>query len=154
MQVDLINLIHYSCDALLFSHKQFAWSKDWGTNMGNHHGWDSNQKGSRHGANLGRPPVDAYPAGTADSASGATCAGLRHDHRFGTIRFQGTERACASKSSSSWSPVRTKGKNLSFLISMKFFHAISRVNKGKSKPGKSRRFLLRNKWLVAFSAYK
>jgi hypothetical protein len=98
MQVDLTNLIYYSYDALLFSNKQFGWSMDWGANMGNRHGWDSNQKGSRHGANLDRPPVDACPAGTLDSAFGATCTGLRHDHRFGCNTHFCIKKLCKVKS--------------------------------------------------------
>jgi hypothetical protein len=75
MQVDLTNLIYYSYDALLFSNKQFGWSMDWGANMGNRHGWDSNQKGSRHGANLDRPSVDACPLGLWIQLSGPRAPG-------------------------------------------------------------------------------
>jgi hypothetical protein len=55
--------------------------------MGNHDGLDSNQKASPQGANLDRLPDGACPVRTLDSASGATCAGLHHDHLFGTVRF-------------------------------------------------------------------
>jgi hypothetical protein len=88
MQVELINSIYYSHDALCcFSHKQFVWITDyraqtWGITMMGYTS-ESIAAGCQSSLTVGR----CVPHWDSRFSFGAMCTGLRHDHQFGTAKF-------------------------------------------------------------------